>query len=198
LAIIGLAIAVALALGFGLAWWLGRSIAQPLRDATTAATRVAQGDLSVNLGSQRQDESSDLFVALRTMVGGLSGVVDGVRSGVESIASASSQIAAGTQDLSNRTDYQARELQETTSTLQHLTESAEHNAHVSLEATSLASSAQTVATKGGQIVSDVVQRMSAISSASKRIADITAVIDGIAFQTNILALNAAVEAARGR
>jgi methyl-accepting chemotaxis protein len=196
LGVIGGGILVALLLGFGLAWQLGRHIAVPLAHAAQVATTVAKGDLRVALPTHRRDEIGDLYAALRTMVAGLSGVVVGVRSGVDGIASSSGEIASGTQDLSDRTERQASALQQTTSTLAQLSEAATQTAQTASEASSLAGSAREVALKTGQIVDSVVERMDDITQSSRRINDITGVIDGLAFQTNILALNAAVEAAR--
>ena len=113
-----------------------------------------------------------------------------------SIASASSQIAQGNSDLSQRTEEQASSLEETAASMEELTSTVQQNANNASQADRLVEQASAVALRGGEVVDGVVQTMSAISDSSRRIADITGVIDGIAFQTNILALNAAVEAAR--
>jgi methyl-accepting chemotaxis sensory transducer len=123
-------------------------------------------------------------------------IVGEVRQGTESIASASGQIAAGNLDLSNRTESQASSLEETASAMEELTSTVRQNADNARQANQLAETASEVAGKGGAVVSDVVNTMSAINDSARKIADIIGVIDGIAFQTNILALNAAVEAAR--
>ena len=126
----------------------------------------------------------------------LARIVRDVRDGCESIASASSQIAQGNSDLSQRTEEQASSLEETAASMEELTSTVQQNANNASQADRLVEQASAVALRGGEVVDGVVQTMSAISDSSRRIADITGVIDGIAFQTNILALNAAVEAAR--
>jgi len=119
-----------------------------------------------------------------------------VRGGTDSIATSSTQIAAGNQDLSSRTEQQAGSLEETASSMEELTSTVKQNADNARQANQLAASASQVAVKGGEVVAQVVGTMESINASSNKIVDIIAVIDGIAFQTNILALNAAVEAAR--
>jgi methyl-accepting chemotaxis protein len=126
----------------------------------------------------------------------LAKVVGEVRQGTDTMATASSQIASGNQDLSSRTEQQASSLQETAASMEELTSTVKQNADNARQANQLAVSASEVAVRGGSVVSQVVDTMSAINTSSRKIVDIIAVIDGIAFQTNILALNAAVEAAR--
>jgi methyl-accepting chemotaxis protein len=123
-------------------------------------------------------------------------VVGKVRAGSETIATATSQIAAGNLDLSSRTEQQASSLQQTASSMEELTSTVQLNAQNAQQASSLATNASEVAHKGSDVVGRVVETMSQISERSTKIADITGIIEGIAFQTNILALNAAVEAAR--
>ena len=112
------------------------------------------------------------------------------------MATASTQIAQGNQELSNRTEQQASALQQTAATMEELGGAVQHNAANSQQADRLAREASGVAQQGGEVVAQVVQTMQGINDSSRRIAEITGTIDGIAFQTNILALNAAVEAAR--
>jgi methyl-accepting chemotaxis protein len=122
--------------------------------------------------------------------------VQSVRSGASGIEIASAEIASGNQDLSDRTESTASNLQRTASSMASLTGSVQQSAQSARQANQLAISATNVAVKGGEVVSQVVETMQGINDASRKIADIIGVIDGIAFQTNILALNAAVEAAR--
>jgi methyl-accepting chemotaxis protein len=119
-----------------------------------------------------------------------------VRGGTGAIAVASSEIASGNADLSARTEAQASALEETASSMIEMTGTVRSNSDNARQADSLARSAAEVAQRGGQAMAQVVGTMDAINASSKKIVDIIAVIDGIAFQTNILALNAAVEAAR--
>ncbi|RPE80835.1 methyl-accepting chemotaxis protein-1 (serine sensor receptor), partial [Vulcaniibacterium tengchongense] len=123
-------------------------------------------------------------------------IVGQIREGSDAISAAAAEIAAGNGDLSQRTEQQAASLEETASSMEELTSTVRQNADNARQANQLAIGAAEVATQGGQVVGRVVDTMSAINEASKKIVDIIGVIDGIAFQTNILALNAAVEAAR--
>ncbi|SEJ63042.1 methyl-accepting chemotaxis protein [Achromobacter sp. NFACC18-2] len=192
-----IALAVAgVAIGMLLGWLVTRGIVRPLGEAVSAARQVAAGDLTADIRVSTRDETGDLMGALKAMNESLARIVRDVRDGCESIASASSQIAQGNADLSQRTEEQASSLEETAASMEELTSTVQQNANNASEADRLVNQASTVAVRGGEVVQGVVQTMSAISDSSRRIADITGVIDGIAFQTNILALNAAVEAAR--
>ena len=130
------------------------------------------------------------------MIAKLRETVGGVRASAESIQLASSEVASGNADLSMRTEQAASSLQQTASSMEQLTSTVRQSADAANQANRLASSASAVAQRGGEVVTQVVATMDDINASSKKIADIIAVIDGIAFQTNILALNAAVEAAR--
>ena len=186
-------------LGGTFAWWLSRSITRQIGgepDYATAVIReIASGNLSVDVATRRGDDSS-LLAAMKGMRDGLVRIVSEVRVGVESVSSASSQIAAGNTDLSSRTEEQASSLQETAASMEQLTSTVKMSADNAKQADQLAAAASGAAGKGGEVVGQVVATMEQISAASKRIGEIIAVIDSIAFQTNILALNAAVEAAR--
>jgi len=184
-------------LGAGLlAWGLIRSIINPLAQAVKVAEAVANGDLSQHIEVRSRDETGQLLAALKRMNEGLVAIVGQVRSSSDSIATGSTQIANGNADLSQRTEEQASNLQQTAASMEQLTATVKNNADTARAANQLASSASGVAAQGGQVVGQVVATMEQITEASRRIADIIGVIDGIAFQTNILALNAAVEAAR--
>ncbi len=190
------AAAVAIALGGFLAWIITRSITQPLARAVRVAQTVASGDLTSHVQTDRADEAGQLLEALEDMNGKLQSLVSQVRSGTDSIAVGSGEIAKGNLDLSARTEQQAGSLEETASSMEELTSTVKQNADNARQANVLAATASDVAVKGGAVVAQVVRTMDEINQASRKIVDIIAVIDGIAFQTNILALNAAVEAAR--
>ncbi|MBO1009465.1 MULTISPECIES: methyl-accepting chemotaxis protein [Acidovorax] len=187
-------VVVALSALFG--WLLRRSIVLPLRQACEAADLVARGDLTVRMQTQRTDEIGQLLTALDKMVESLHYVVTEVRDSGESIHVASSEVAAGNTDLSMRTEHAASNLQQTAASIAQLAQMVAANADSTRQANALALNATEVASKGGEVVSQVVKTMEEINASSKKIADIVGIIDGIAFQTNILALNAAVEAAR--
>ncbi|WP_429500421.1 methyl-accepting chemotaxis protein (plasmid) [Robbsia andropogonis] len=179
-----------------LAFFITRSITLPISAAVSAAEAVARGDLTQQIASDRQDETGRLLRALTDMKESLLRVVGKVRSGADNLASATSQIAAGNQDLSSRTEDQASFLQETASSMNALTAAVRQNTENAQQSAALASGAVNIAQEASAAVGKVVSTMDEITDSSKKIADITGIIEGIAFQTNILALNAAVEAAR--
>ncbi|CAN7572768.1 methyl-accepting chemotaxis protein [Massilia sp. LjRoot122] len=179
-----------------MAYQLGRNISIPLRRAVNLASKVAQGDLTSDVKVRTKDEAGELMAALKDMNASLVAIVSKVRAGTGAIATAAGEISAGNQDLSSRTEQQASSLEETASSMEELTSTVKQNADNARQATQLAASAADTAVRGGEVVAEVVMTMGSINEASRKIADIITVIDGIAFQTNILALNAAVEAAR--
>ncbi len=188
--------ALVVILGSVCAWLITRSITAPLQAAVKVAETVAAGDLRTHFGTAASNEIGDLMRALHGMNEALRKVVSEVQTGTNAIATASGEIAAGNQDLSARTEQQASSLEETASSMEELTSTVKQNADNARQANQMAVAASSVAERGGDIVSQVVDTMGAIDTASTKIVDIIGVIDGIAFQTNILALNAAVEAAR--
>jgi methyl-accepting chemotaxis protein len=187
-----LAILMAAALGY----FLTRSITRPLHTAVKVAENVAAGDLTTQIQVMSQDETGQLMQGLKNMNENLLKIVTEVRAGTNAITSASSEIAAGNLDLSSRTEQQASSLEETASAMEQMTATVKQNADNARQANLLAAQASRVAVQGGEVVGEVVNTMEGINTSSRKIVDIIAVIDGIAFQTNILALNAAVEAAR--
>ncbi|MFG6459498.1 methyl-accepting chemotaxis protein [Roseateles sp. BYS96W] len=186
------AVAAAVLLG----WVLSNAITRPLRRAVRLAEAVASGDLSSDIVVDREDETGQLLAALKCMNDGLVDMVTRVRLSADSIATATQEIATGNHDLSSRTEQQAAALEQTAASMQQMTSTVQQAAENSRQASQLASAATEVAGRGGDVVQRVVSTMGEISDSSRKIAEITGVIDGIAFQTNILALNAAVEAAR--
>ena len=185
----------ALVLGAALIVFIRRTV-RPLGLLSEHVQALGQGDLSRRLTSERRDEMGVITRAVENMRESLAGVVGGVRDSSDAIATASGQIASGNQDLSSRTEEQASSLEQTAASMEELTGTVKQNADNARQANQLALSASAVALKGGAVVWQVVDTMASIHASSKKIVDITGVIDGIAFQTNILALNAAVEAAR--
>ncbi len=193
--IAAIAVAALLAGATG-AWLITRSITQPIRRAVDVASKVAAGDLGTDIRAEGSDETADLLRALGRMNTSLRDIVGQVRSSSDSIATGSSQIAAGNADLSQRTEEQASNLQQTAASMEQLSGSVRTSAETAAEASRMAVEAASAATRGGDLVGQVVETMQGIAASSRQISDIITVIDGIAFQTNILALNAAVEAAR--
>jgi len=175
---------------------LRRTVINPLRRALHRIEQIADGDLTLAEDATGRSEIGKLSHDLQKMQHALSQTVGTVRQGVEEIYRGTSEISAGNTDLSSRTEQQAAAIEETAASMEQLTATVKQNADNAHHATKLAEDASGKATRGGQIVSGVVSTMGNISSSSKKISEITAVINSIAFQTNILALNAAVEAAR--
>jgi methyl-accepting chemotaxis protein len=194
------AVSAAAAIGLiGIGLWVRRRVMDITGGEPTAAAAlahaVAEGDLSVHVGVRDGDHSS-VMAAMARMQSGLSGIVSQVRLSSDQISSGAAQIAHGNADLAQRTEQQAGSLQQTAAAMEQLSGTVRQTADAAEKATQLAHQASDVAARGAAVVGQVVATMDDISSSSKRIAEITSVIDSIAFQTNILALNAAVEAAR--
>ncbi|HEU4620704.1 MAG TPA: methyl-accepting chemotaxis protein, partial [Burkholderiaceae bacterium] len=177
-------------------WSVLRALNRSVNEAVHAAEGLAAGDLTRSIQAQSSDELGRMLSALSHGIENLKGTLANVQGAAAAIGSASDQIAVGNMDLSSRTEEQASSLQETASSMEQLSSTVKTNADTARQANQLAAGASAVAEKGGLVVNQVVNTMGEISGASKKIAEIIGVIDGIAFQTNILALNAAVEAAR--
>ncbi|SHL96854.1 methyl-accepting chemotaxis protein [Rhizobacter sp. OV335] len=188
--------AIALALGSLLAWGLTTSVVRPMRSGMAALQRIAGGDLSGRIDSERRDEMGQLMAALAQMQDNLRTAVGDIRNSSDSVYSAASEIAQGNLSLSDRTERQAASLEETASSMETMSATVKESAGTVNRVEEISRSARQAAGRGQQVVGDVVKTMQEIQQSSDRIASIISVIDGIAFQTNILALNAAVEAAR--
>lgn len=153
-------------------------------------------DLGQTLVTGRQDEIGTAVSSLNSLMSRISEALLLVRTASHSVSTAVDQIAAGNNELSARTEQQSAAVVETAASMEELSSTVKLNAQNALQASQLAIATSDSASKGGNVVSAAVSRMKEISDSSHRISDITTVINGIAFQTNILALNAAVEAAR--
>ncbi|GAB3405005.1 methyl-accepting chemotaxis protein [Massilia agilis] len=188
--------ALGLLLCLAMALWVRAAIVAPLRHALDAARVMAGGDLTVQVHVRGGGEIGQLMRTLRQMSSNLVAAVGDVHANVIGMRSATAEIAAGNADLAARTEAQAARLEETASSVEQLAAAVASNAEHARQANQLASLASEVAEQGSGAVARVVDTMRDIDESSRRIADITSLIDGIAFQTNLLALNAAVEAAR--
>ncbi len=175
---------------------ISRSVTEPLHQAIAVAQSVAQGNLVGDFTVGRSDEVGEMLHALKTMNDSLRNIVGNVRDSIDTIGAATRDIASGNADVSARLESQASSLEETASSMEQLTSTVRQNADNAQQANDLVISASSAASKGGDVVAQVVTTMGEINDSARRIVDIISVIDGIAFQTNILALNAAVEAAR--
>jgi len=176
--------------------YLVAMLVRPLESIRTHFAVIATGDLSQPVADFGRNCVGKLVPLLSAMQDSLREAVSAIRSGTENISRGAAEISAGNNDLSSRTEEQAAALEQTAASMEQLTATVKFNADNARQASLLAETATTTAQRGGQLVSEVVSTMEGISGSSKKIAEITNVINGIAFQTNILALNAAVEAAR--
>ncbi len=190
-----LGVLLAAAGGSAIARAISRQLGGEPCEAAALAHCIAAGDLDTP-ATMRVDDTTSLMAGLHGLQAGLGGLRERLHRDAEQVATASARFAAGHDDLRARTGQQAGALQQTASSMAQLGATVEHNADKARQANQAALGASAVALQGGQVVGQVVDTMKSIDAASKRIADIVGVIDGIAFQTNILALNAAVEAAR--
>ena len=193
---IGLAVALAALTMTLAALLLAQRMTRPMAHAVSVAAQLADGDLTTTILPSGNDETVQMLESMQRMLGSFQTIVRNVKHNAQAVENASTEIAQGNNDLSDRTEQQASALQETTSSVETLSEAVQHNADAAQQANQMAMSASSVAHQGGTVVGHVVETMRGINESSRKIADITSVIDGIAFQTNILALNAAVEAAR--
>jgi methyl-accepting chemotaxis protein-2 (aspartate sensor receptor) len=175
---------------------VARLVSRPLAEVTQASERIAAGDLSVRLATAREDDIGRLMLAIDGIATGLARIVTQVRSASEDMSESTGRIAQGSGHISQRIATQASSLEETAASMEQITSTVQQNAAHTSQADQFVASASDAARAGGDAVSRVVATMGEINASARRIADITTVIEGIAFQTNILALNAAVEAAR--
>lgn len=182
-------------LGLGLVRSVMRRLGGEPAYAAQIAQEVAKGNLAVRV-QRREGDQTSVLANMDAMRANLAQLVSQVRQSSESIATGATQISSGNADLSQRTEEQAANVEETAASMEEMNSAVKQNLESVQMAGSLAGSASEAAARGGEVVGNVVSTMDAISASSRKIVDIIAVIDSIAFQTNILALNAAVEAAR--
>jgi methyl-accepting chemotaxis protein len=182
--------AMILAIGFGL--FVTRIVMNQLGGepdyAADLVTRVAAGDLTVDVDLKQGDKTS-LLAAMSNMVERLTSVITEVRSSASSLASASEQVSAASTTLSQNSSEQAASVEETSASMEQLSATVSQNAENAEVTDSIASKSANEASEGGQVVRETVVAM-------KAIAQKISIIDDIAYQTNLLALNAAIEAAR--
>lgn len=172
------------------------AVTEPLHEAKAVLSALAANDLTRGMTGAYHGEFEEMKNALNLALGNLSTTVTTVRAVVKNVLSESEGITNGQEDLSRRTSQQAAALEETSASMEEMTATVKQNADNAKRADQLAIAARATADKGGIVTKKAVEAMGEINKSSKRIADITTVIDEIAFQTNLLALNAAVEAAR--
>ena len=201
------AIGAALLAAFGVFFSIAgrRTVSRPLDLIAAAAGRLAAGDLTVRLGGSgagsaskpvRDDEIGRLMRVIDGVGEGLARIVAQVREAAVGVSAGTARISASSGDIASRIATQAASVEQTAASMEEITSTVQQNADHTARANAVVGSAADAARGGGHAVERVVSTMSDINQGSHKIADITSVIEGIAFQTNILALNAAVEAAR--
>lgn len=192
---LGLVILVLFAIGFF--FFVQKNISKPLDQLRNSANKIAQGDLiQTPIDPSKNDEIAQLAKSMNDISTGLTKVVKTVLDGSEILSNSSHEIAQGNHDLSARTEQQAGTIQQTAASMEQICTTVRNNSQSAQSANDLITQAALIAKDGGEQAQQVVETMKGITDSSKKIEDITSVIDSIAFQTNILALNAAVEAAR--
>ena len=194
--IAGLVLSVAASLALSLA--LARSLIRPLRQTVDALRDIAEGegDLTRRLDEARGDELGELARWFNAFLGNLDGILSRVRRTAADVSAASEQLSQSAAHLSQGAQGVTASLEETAATIEQMTATVQRSADGAREAAQLAAASRQTAERGGGVVGSAVASMREISESSRRVADITRVIDDVAFQTNLLALNAAVEAAR--
>ncbi len=175
---------------------MNRFVANPLKAGRTASQRMAGGDLTRQVHVSSSDDIGQVLMAINSINVGLTLLVGKVSSATEVVSLGTDEIADGNMDLANRTERQAGEVNSAASAVHQLTATVAQTADQAAQVNKLVGTVSRVASNGGEVVQEVVSTMSQISASASKINDIIALIEGIAFQTNILALNAAVEAAR--
>lgn len=175
---------------------LTKTVADVVTEVATTFGKLADGDLRTRMTGAYQGVFAELKENCNRSIAQLERMAIRIRDGAHTINGAAREIASGNANLSSRTEQQAASLEQTAASMEELTSTVKQNAENAKQANTLALNASSIAQRGGQVVGQVVETMGRITASAKKVADITTVIDGIAFQTNILALNAAVEAAR--
>lgn len=195
-ALMGASFGIALLLSFLTFTFLRGALIRPMNALVARIQRIAQGDLTQRAVNYGSNEIGTLGNNVQQMQASLVNTVATVRESADSIYQGSTEISSGNTDLSSRTEQQAAALEQTAASMEQLTATVKQNSENAHHASQLAANASNKAKQGGNIVSNVIETMDSISGSSRKISEITNVINSIAFQTNILALNAAVEAAR--
>ncbi len=190
----GLVLSTAISLVLGLL--ISRSISRPLTLAVNTADTIARGDLTSVITVDRKDETGKLLAALANMQNHLRTLVSQIKDSAASVELAASEIAQGNTELSSRTEEQAAALQQTAASMEQITATVRNNTSVAESTASSARETESLTRASEKAVNEMSQTMHSISVSAAKVKEITAVIQSIAFQTNILALNAAVEAAR--
>ncbi|HTI18805.1 MAG TPA: methyl-accepting chemotaxis protein [Trinickia sp.] len=175
---------------------LSAAVIRPVNQTIVHFERIASGDLTMGVIGSSHGEMGQLLRALGKMRASLVDTVAKVRGSSDEIACGAKEIASGNVDLSRRTSQQAAALEVTVDNVEQLSSAVSRNEDSAKEANRLAQGALQIVVRGGQVIEQAISVMDRVTESSRKVKEITGMIEGIAFQTNILALNAAVEAAR--
>lgn len=186
----------AVAAGFAYGWVVSRRVIEPLQGMADIARQIAAGNLQLRIDTEQPGETGRLYFYIEMMRRSLIGIAHDVQASVIATTRTTEMLTLDNQNLSTRTENQSEALQRTAASMDELTATVRQNADNALTANQLSEESMKVARQGGLVVDAVVHSMARIHESSQKIGDIVALIESIAFQTNILALNAAVEAAR--
>ena len=167
-----------------------------IADVSDVLRAISHGDLTARMEGEYEGVFARMRDDANTTTAQLTGIVRGIQVAADSINNAAQELAAGNNDLSRRTEQQAANLEEAAASMEELTSTVRQNAELARQADSEAHAAGAAVRETEQAMAQMASVMGEIDQSSARISEISTVIDGIAFQTNILALNAAVEAAR--
>ncbi|WP_329893308.1 methyl-accepting chemotaxis protein [Stenotrophomonas sp. SMYL20] len=167
-----------------------------IADVSDVLRAISHGDLTARMDGEYDGVFARMRDDANTTTAQLTGIVRGIQVAADSINNAAQELAAGNNDLSRRTEQQAANLEEAAASMEELTSTVRQNAELARQADSEAHAAGAAVRETEQAMAQMASVMGEIDQSSARISEISTVIDGIAFQTNILALNAAVEAAR--
>lgn len=190
----GLGLAVTASFAYG--WVISRRVIEPLEGVAGIARQIAAGNLQLRINTEQPGETGKLYFYIEMMRRSLIGIANDVQSSVLATTRTAESLSADNRNLAARTHDQSQALQRTAASMEQLTATVRQNADNALKANQLSEDSMRIARQGGKVVDAVMQSMTRIHESSQKIGDIVALIESIAFQTNILALNAAVEAAR--
>lgn len=187
-----------------------RLITRPIAQAVESAQRIAKGDLTQAIVTERTDEAGQLLMALSDMQGGLKSTLMEIANASDQLASAAEELSAVTDESSRGLTRQNDEIQQAATAVNQMTAAVDEVASNAVSTSEASRQATTEAEEGREQVAQAVSGMGSmvveINDSTQSVADLAGqvreigkvidVIRGIADQTNLLALNAAIEAAR--
>ena len=177
-------------------FYIRRTI-KPIKSIVEEAKEISLGNLTICSNIEfRNDEIGELLNSFCTMRSKFSNMIKEILISSREITNAANELYQESEDLAKRTEYQASSLEETASSMEEMSSTIKSSAQNSINCNSVMMESKNTVLEGGSVIEDTAKMIEEVYEASSKIKDITKVIEGIAFQTNILALNASVEAAR--